>query len=118
MTNYLGPLVIAEGFSAKHRHRGRVPLQAGTNQEILPASLGDSEPFKSGHKAGFAAMLAANLRHERLPFTTLAETDERVLLCGRCSAWGGRHLQDGVDFVLAAHLSEEVEQRPHGRPQA
>jgi hypothetical protein len=46
MTNYLGPLVIAEGFSAKHRHRGRVPLQAGTNQQILPASLGDSEPFK------------------------------------------------------------------------
>jgi hypothetical protein len=30
MTDYLGPLVIAEGFSAKHRHRGRVPLQAGT----------------------------------------------------------------------------------------
>jgi hypothetical protein len=49
MTNYLGPLVIAEGFSAKHRHRGRVPLQAGTNQQILPASLGDSEPCIEFH---------------------------------------------------------------------
>jgi Protein of unknown function (DUF3489) len=35
MTNYLGPLVIAEGFSAKHRHRGRVRPKGATLAEIV-----------------------------------------------------------------------------------
>jgi hypothetical protein len=46
MTNYLGPLVIAEGFSAKHRHRGRVPLQAGTNQPNSPGVTGRQRAFQ------------------------------------------------------------------------